>query len=95
MAPSLFSDEMMEGKSGSRTKDYAEDVEGAYRVAGSRVSLDSIVYCFREGLSHESIVESFPTLTLEGIRRHRFLSCKLNPAAGTPTWLTSLNGAPS
>ena len=30
-------------------KDYVDNVEGAYRVAGSRVSLDSIVYCFREG----------------------------------------------
>lgn len=44
-----------------------EQVEGAYRVAGSRVSLDSIVYCFREGLSPESIAESFPTLTLEQV----------------------------
>jgi uncharacterized protein (DUF433 family) len=45
-------------------KDY---VEGSYRVAGSRVSLDSIVHCFREGLSPESIAESFPTLTLEQV----------------------------
>jgi len=44
-----------------------EHVEGAYRVAGSRVSLDSIVYCFREGLSPESIAESFPALTLEQV----------------------------
>ncbi len=48
-------------------KDYVDKVEGAYRVAGSRVSLDSIVYCFREGLSPESINESFPTVTLEQI----------------------------
>jgi len=48
-------------------KEYVENVEGAYRVAGSRVSLDSIVYCFREGLSPESIAESFPTLTLEQV----------------------------
>jgi len=48
-------------------KDYVENVEGAYRVAGSRVSLDSIVYCFREGLSPESIAESFPILTLEQV----------------------------
>jgi len=48
-------------------KDYVERVEGAYRVAGSRVSLDSIVYCFREGLSPESTAESFPTLTLEQV----------------------------
>ena len=48
-------------------RDYVENVEGAYRVVGSRVSLDSIVYCFREGLSPESTAESFPTLTLEQV----------------------------
>lgn len=48
-------------------KDYVENVEGSYRVVGSRVCLDSIVYCFREGLSAESIGESFPTLTLEQV----------------------------
>ena len=48
-------------------KEYVEEVDGGYRVAGSRVSLDSIVYCFREGLSPESIAESFPTLTLEQV----------------------------
>ena len=48
-------------------KDYVENLEEAYRVAGSRVSLDSIVYCFREGLSPESIAEGVPTLTLEQV----------------------------
>lgn len=46
-------------------KEYVEVSEGGYRVAGSRVSLDSIVCRFREGLSAESIAESFPALTLE------------------------------
>ncbi|MBI4874710.1 MAG: DUF433 domain-containing protein [Acidobacteria bacterium] len=44
-----------------------ETVEGACRVAGSRVSLDSIVSCFQEGLSPESIAENFPALTLEQV----------------------------
>jgi len=48
-------------------KEYVEKTEGAYRVAGTRVSLDSIAFCFREGLSPESIVESFPALTLEQV----------------------------
>ena len=48
-------------------KDYVDKVDGAYRVAGSRVSLDSIVHCFQEGLSAEGIAESFPTLTLEQV----------------------------
>ena len=48
-------------------KDYVSKVEGAYRIAGTRVSLDSLVYLFREGLSAESMVESYPALTLEQV----------------------------
>lgn len=48
-------------------KDHVELGEGAYRVAGNRVSLDSIVSCFHEGLSPESIAGSFPSLTLEQV----------------------------
>ena len=49
------------------SKEYVEQVEGAYRVAGSRVSLDSVVYAFLGGQSPESIVDSFPTLALEQV----------------------------
>lgn len=49
------------------SKEYVEHVGEAYRVAGSRVSLDSIVYCFWNGDSPESIVQSFPVLTLEQV----------------------------
>jgi len=48
-------------------KGYVRKVEGVYRVADTRVSLDSLVYLFREGLSAESMVESYPALTLEQI----------------------------
>ena len=48
-------------------KEYVTKREGVYRVAGSRVSLDSLVYLFREGMSSESMVESYPALTLEQI----------------------------
>ena len=41
--------------------------EGVYRVAGTRVALDSIVYTFLEGHTAESIQQSFPTLTLEQV----------------------------
>jgi len=47
--------------------DYVELSEGRYRISGTRISLDSIVYCFREGLTPESIAESFPALTLEQV----------------------------
>lgn len=49
------------------SKEYVEKVEGAYRVAGSRVSLDSVIYGFLGGQSPESIVDSFPTLSLEQV----------------------------
>jgi len=42
-------------------------VESAYRVGDTRVSLDSLVYLFREGMSAESMVESYPALTLEQV----------------------------
>jgi uncharacterized protein (DUF433 family) len=39
--------------------------EGTYRIGDTRVSLDSLVYLFREGMSAESMVECYPALTLE------------------------------
>jgi uncharacterized protein (DUF433 family) len=48
-------------------KDYVTRVEGAYRIADTRVSLDSLVYLFREGMSAESMVDSYPALTLEQV----------------------------
>jgi uncharacterized protein (DUF433 family) len=45
-------------------KEYVEEREGGYYVAGSRVSLDSIVYTFRRGESPEAIRQSFPVLDL-------------------------------
>lgn len=49
------------------SKDYITQVDGAYRVSGTRVSLDSVVYAFLNGQSPESIVDSFPVLTLEQV----------------------------
>ena len=48
-------------------KEYVENVGGAYRVAGSRVSLDSVVYAFLRGESPDGIAESFPALNLEQV----------------------------
>ena len=52
---------------GFMSKEYVRRVEGAYRVGDTRVSLDSLVYLFREGMSAESMVESYPALTLEQV----------------------------
>jgi uncharacterized protein (DUF433 family) len=46
---------------------YVEHRDGGYWVAGTRVSLDSLVYAFREGQTAESLAQSFPVLTLEQI----------------------------
>jgi uncharacterized protein (DUF433 family) len=46
---------------------YIEQHDGGYWIAATRVSLDSIVYRFWEGLSPESIAQSFPALSLEQV----------------------------
>jgi len=51
----------------SQTEGYVEKQNECYRVAGTRVSLDSIVYAFLDGDSPETIVQSFPALTLEQV----------------------------
>ncbi len=45
---------------GLMPKEYVNHSEGVYRIADTRVSLDSLVYLFREGMSAESMVESYP-----------------------------------
>ena len=48
--------------------DYIESREGGYWIRGTRVSLDSVVYRFLEGLSPETIQgDCFPTLTLDQV----------------------------
>ncbi len=37
---------------------------GAYRIADTRVSLDSVVYCFQRGDLPETIIRKFPALNL-------------------------------
>lgn len=49
------------------TKQYVEKVEGVYRLAGTRVSLDSVVQAFWRGQTAESIAQSFSVLTLEQV----------------------------
>jgi len=41
--------------------------EGSWRVADSRVSLDSIVCAYWEGKSPEAIADEFPSLTAEQV----------------------------
>ncbi len=48
-------------------KSYVTQTDDGYRIATSRVSLDSVVYDFLSGLSPESIVDNYDTLTLEQV----------------------------
>jgi uncharacterized protein (DUF433 family) len=45
-------------------EEYIERRDGGYYFAGSRVSLDSVVYEFLRGESPEGIVQAFPSLSL-------------------------------
>jgi uncharacterized protein (DUF433 family) len=47
--------------------EYIEERNGGYYVAGTRISLDSVVYSFERGNSPEAIHESFPVLKLAQI----------------------------
>ena len=46
---------------------YVEERNGGFYVAGTRVSLDSIVYSFKAGDSPETIRQNFSTLSLEQV----------------------------
>ncbi len=47
--------------------EYVARTESGYYVAGTRVSLASIVYAFLEGQTAEAIAQAFPVLTLEQV----------------------------
>jgi uncharacterized protein (DUF433 family) len=49
-------------------KDYIEERDGNYYVAGTRISLDSIVHAFRRGESAETICQNFELLRLDEVR---------------------------
>ncbi len=54
-------------KSNLMSKEYIEERNGGYYIAGRRISLDSVVYEFKRGASPESIMRSFSLLTLEEV----------------------------
>ena len=49
------------------TSEYIEERNGGYYIAGTRISLDSVVYSFDRGESPEAIQQSFPALKLAQI----------------------------
>jgi uncharacterized protein (DUF433 family) len=48
-------------------REYLDRRNGRYYVAGTRVSLGSIVHGFRSGDSPDTIRQNFPSLTLEQV----------------------------
>ncbi|MFZ0960311.1 MAG: DUF433 domain-containing protein [Terriglobia bacterium] len=48
-------------------REYVEYRDGGYHVIGSRVSLESVIGLFLNGASPETIVDEFPTLSLEQV----------------------------
>jgi uncharacterized protein (DUF433 family) len=48
-------------------RQYVENVGGAYRIAGSRVSLDSVVFAYWNGHTAEGIAQAFPAVTPEQV----------------------------
>lgn len=46
---------------------YVSVIDDTYRISGTRVSLDSIVYDYLSGLSPESIADNFDSLSLEQV----------------------------
>ena len=45
----------------------AADEDGAIRVAGTRVTLDTVVESFRQGATAEEIVQQYPSLSLPDV----------------------------
>ncbi len=50
------------------------DAHGVMRVGGTRVSLDTVIFAFKQGSTPEEIIADYSTLELSDvIRRHRLL----------------------
>ena len=58
-----------------------------YRITGTRVSLDSLVYAYHRGASPESIQRSFPSVTLEQV--HGALAFYLSHKSEVDAYLAS------
>ena len=48
----------------SGTSIFTMDADGVHRVAGTRVTLDTVVHAFRDGATPEEIVQRYPALEL-------------------------------
>ena len=51
----------------SRQEYVCQTAEGGWRIAGTRISLDSVVHAYWSGQSPEAIALEFPALTMEQV----------------------------
>lgn len=51
----------------TQTTPLVEDTDGALRLSGSRIPLDTVIYEFNQGATAEQIQDSFPSLSLRSI----------------------------
>src|SRR5258708_3580742 len=70
------------------SQENVEEGEGGYYVAGSRVSLASVIYGFREGASPETIHQNFPSLSLGLV--YGAIAFYLNHPSDSETYLQRL-----
>jgi uncharacterized protein (DUF433 family) len=70
-------------------REYVETRNGAFYLAGSRVSLASVVFAYREGAAAETIRTEFPTLSLEQI--HGAIAFYLGHRSEVDAFLRSLD----
>lgn len=69
--------------------EYIEEREGGLYVAGSRVSLASIVFAFQQGGSPETIRQNFPTLNLAQV--YGAIAYYLNHPSESQSYLNGLH----
>jgi uncharacterized protein (DUF433 family) len=61
------------------------DRDGVIRVGGTRVTLDTVIHVFKEGVSAEEVVERYPSLTLADV--YMVISYYLRHRAEVETYL--------
>jgi uncharacterized protein (DUF433 family) len=71
--------------------EYVEERNGGYYAAGTRISLDSVVYSFERGNSPEAIQQEFPLLRLPEI--HGAIAFYLDPRAAIRDYLDAKESA--
>jgi uncharacterized protein (DUF433 family) len=71
-------------------KEYITEVNGNYYVAGTRISLDSIVHAFHRGESPETICQNFELLGLEEV--YGAIAYYLANQAGVDSYLRRQSG---